>query len=157
MSRMRIDQDGRRSTSPTAEPEVPSVTLDRLGRLLMAVNVLLAAGAFAGGVLALADMEDGRLVVEGWRTFGYLAFAGFWAMMALAPRRVPAVWELVLLQKTLMTILAFATIGAPEARTTALIDSWLVVSTAFAYVVCRGWKSWRLLRIGSFPGSATNS
>ncbi len=153
MSNMDQVPEARRPTFAIEGPEVPSRALDRLGRLLMAVNALLGLGAFVGGVLAMVDAEEGRLMVEGWRTFGYLVFAGFWAMMAVAPRGVPAVWESVLLHKSLMVILAFASFGAPEASTVAVVDSWLVGSTAFAYVVCRGWRSWRLLRMASLPRS----
>lgn len=142
------------ATITDKSPEVPSRRLDLVGRALMGVNVVLTLGAFAGGLVALADAEESRLMVEGWRTFGYLAFAGMWAMLALAPRRVPAIWELVIVSKALVTAWAIAILGAPEAGTAAVIDSWLVVSTVFAYIVCRGWISWRLVR--TQPPAASN-
>ncbi|MBT2227178.1 hypothetical protein [Nonomuraea sp. NEAU-A123] len=127
----------------TATLPSPATWADRTGRALMAVDAVATLVAFAGGVMNMVNASDDRLMVEGWRTFGYLVFAGMWAMLALRPRRHPGFWELILLQKILVTIWAFAIGAVPEAQTASFIDLGLVVTTILAYVLCRGWYAWR--------------
>lgn len=129
----------------------PSPRADRIGRGLMALNAVLTLGAFADGVRVMVSAPDDRLVVEIWRTFAYVVFAGLWALIAAWPRRVPGVWELVLFQKFAITVYYFAIGDVPHAQTAALVDLWLVSTTALAYVLCRGWDSWST--VTSSPGS----
>lgn len=127
----------------TTTNPAPSRIADRVGRGLLALCAIATLGAFASGVAVIAAAPDDRLMVEGWRTLGYLVFAGLWTMLALRPRSVPGVWELVFLHKIAVSVYAFLILGAPEAGTAAVVDSLLVVITAAAYVLCRGWESWR--------------
>lgn len=117
----------------------PSARADRTGRWLSAANVLFAFAALASGVLQMLDASDDDLIVETWRTFGFVVFAGLWAMVALWPRRTPGVWELLISHKAAMTIFAIFVIEVPTARVTALVDGFVVITTAGAYVLCRGW------------------
>ncbi|MBA2813284.1 hypothetical protein E0500_039715 [Streptomyces sp. KM273126] len=64
----------------------------------------------------MTDAADDRIVIESWRTFEYVVFAGLWTVLALWPRRIPGLFELVLFQKTAVTVLAFAVWGVPESR-----------------------------------------
>ena len=122
----------------------PAPWADRTGRGLMAFDAVATLVAFADGILRMGDVPDDRLLTEAWRTFAYLVFAGLWAILATAPRRQPGLWELVLLHKVVFTAFAFTMVGdVAEAQTTALIDLALVVTTALAYVLCRGWYAWR--------------
>ncbi|WP_437575512.1 hypothetical protein [Sorangium sp. So ce887] len=133
-------------------PGGPSPRADRTGRGLMALNAVLTLGAFAGGVRIIVSAADDRLVVEVWRTFAYVVFAGMWALIAAWPRRLPGVWELVLFHKLAVTVYYFAIGDVPEAPLAARIDLWLVSTTALAYALCRGWYGWRTLT--SSPGSS---
>ena len=121
----------------------PTSTADRIGRGLLAVCAIATVWAFANGILIMTRVSDERVITEAWRTFAYVVFAGLWAMLAAGPRRQPGVWELVLVQKTAITVFALAALDLPDARMTALGDASLVVATAVAYVLCRGWESWR--------------
>ncbi|WP_083958466.1 hypothetical protein [Herbidospora mongoliensis] len=73
--------------------------------------------AFAGGVMNIVNAGDDRLMAEGWRTLGYLVFAA---------------------------IFAFAIGAVPEAQVASVVDLGLVVTTVAAYVLCKGWLSWRV-------------
>lgn len=134
------------TTAVTARPQAPGRTADRIGRGLLVLDAVAALGAFAGGIATLAVAADDRLLVEGWRTFGFLVFAAMWTMLALRPRRSPGVWELILLHKVAMALFALAILPAPEAGTSLVVDVGLIVTTAAAYVLCRGWLSWRVWR-----------
>ncbi|GAA4866520.1 hypothetical protein [Actinomycetospora straminea] len=131
------------STPAPARPGVPSRTADRVGRGLLVLDALAALAAFAGGLAAIATAPPDLLVVEGWRTFGYLVFVGLWTMLVLRPRGAPGVWELVFLHKVAMVVFTLAVLDAPGAVTALGVDAVLVVTTAVAYVLTRGWLSWR--------------
>lgn len=130
-------------TSTTSTRADPAPWADRIGRGLMVLDALATLVAFAGGIVVMAGAADDRSMVEGWRTFGYLLCAGLWVVIAVRPRRSPGIWELLLLQKILVTIWAFAIFGAPESVQSAFVDLFLVVTTAVAYVLCRAWLGWR--------------
>ncbi|MFC8191015.1 hypothetical protein ACFUMH_05055 [Cellulomonas sp. NPDC057328] len=134
-------------TTTTATPTVvapPRRGLDRVGRAIMALNAVAALAAFASGLVITAGVTDDRLISETWRTLAYVVFAGIWTLLAVAPRRHPGLWELLLFHKGAVTVYSFAMwdrlADAPE---TALVDLVVTVSTAVAYVLCRGWRAWR--------------
>ncbi|AOS62195.1 hypothetical protein TL08_06865 [Actinoalloteichus hymeniacidonis] len=108
---------------------------------VMAVTTLLV---FANGLLQWGDTPPDRLIVEGWRTFGFGVFAGLWAILARWPRRIPGLWELLLFHKLAVTTLGFLAWDATaEAQEVTAVDLALVVLTSVAYVLCRGWQPWR--------------
>lgn len=123
-----------------------SVLADRFGRGLMAFNALLTIGAVIYGVTMLLQASPDTLVVEAWRTFGFLVFLSLNLMVALWPRKIAGAWELILLHKIAVTVFAMAVGSANEAEATAWIDGWLVITTILAYVLCRGWLAWGTLR-----------
>jgi hypothetical protein len=131
----------------TATPTVvapPRRGPDRVGRAIMALNAVAALAAFASGLVITAGVTDDRLISEMWRTLAYVVFAGIWTLLAVAPRRHPGLWELLLFHKGAVTVYSFAMwdrlADAPE---TALVDLVVTVTTAVAYVLCRGWRAWR--------------
>jgi hypothetical protein len=112
----------------------------------MAGNAVLTFVVFINGFLLMADAGDDRLMVEGWRTFGYFVFSAMWALLALRPRQAPAVWELIMFHKIAASILALTITHTTEGAQSAITDPLVALSTVFAYVACRGWQSWRVLR-----------
>ena len=124
----------------------PGRRADRVGRGLMAFNAVLTLVPLVAGIAMLSDVPGDYLITEAWRSFAYLVFAGLWAIIAIWPRRQPGVWELLLAQKAAITVFALANGSVAAATQTAAIDGWLVLSTAFAYVLCRGWLAWRRFR-----------
>jgi hypothetical protein len=121
----------------------PTTLADRIGRGLLALCAVATLGAFVRGLQVMTTVSDERLITEAWRTFAYLVFAGLWVMLAVAPREQRGVWELVLVQKTAITAFALVSFDKPEAPMTFGVDLSLVVATAVAYVLCRGWYGWR--------------
>lgn len=135
------------ATRPTA----PASWADRTGRILLAIDAIATLGAFAQGITRIVDAADEQLLTEAWRTLAYLVFAGMWALLAVAPRRQRGMWELILVHKIAFTLFAVVSIGKPEAAQSAVIDGFLVVTTVAAYVLCRGWHTWRPGALGPDP------
>lgn len=135
--------------STTASPRTgntsadPAPWADRIGRTLLALCALSTLVAFADGITRIANAPAEYVLTEFWRTTAYLVFAGLWAFLAAAPRTQRGMWELLLLHKVLVTVHAIAYIDLPYAVRTAWIDGAVVVATAVAFVLCRGWYTWR--------------
>lgn len=115
---------------------------DRIGRTLLALCAIATVGAFVDGIGRTSDAPDDYVLTEFWRTTAYLVFAGMWALLAIAPRAQRGMFELILLQKTVVTVQALIVMGRPGSARTAAIDGALVVATLTAYVLCRGWYAW---------------
>ncbi|MET8160409.1 hypothetical protein ABZT47_28960 [Sphaerisporangium sp. NPDC005289] len=133
------------ATGADASPPAgrPSPWADRIGRTLMAVDAAATLVAFAGGILIMTSVSDDRVITEAWRTLAYVVFAGLWIVLAVAPRRQWGLWELLLFHKGAITVYCFVMWDKPDAAQTAIIDLFVLVTTAVAYVLCRGWTSWR--------------
>ncbi|WBQ04391.1 hypothetical protein [Kribbella sp. CA-293567] len=123
----------------------PSALADRIGRGLLALCALATLVAFANGIAILFDVEPDRVMSEAWRTLGYLVFVGLFTMIIVAPRNQRGPWELIFLHKIAITVFGVvaATSNTPDAAKTWPIDAGLVIATAIAYVLCRGWQGWR--------------
>ncbi|MFI1221289.1 MULTISPECIES: hypothetical protein [unclassified Streptomyces] len=141
------------TTAPLAVHSTPSRRWDRIGRGLMALNSAVTFAVFVNGLFLMADASDDRMMVEGWRTFGYLVFSAMWAMLAYRPRQAPAIWEMVIFHKVAAAVLAFTILDTTEGAQSSITDTTVAALTIFAYVVCRGWESWRVLRGGDNGGS----
>ncbi|MEV8378827.1 hypothetical protein AB0P21_39185 [Kribbella sp. NPDC056861] len=129
---------------------ITAALADKTGRGLLALCALATLGAFANGVSILFDVAPDRLMSEAWRTLAYLVFVGLLTMIIVAPRNQRGPWELIFLHKIAITVFGIvaAMSNTPDAANTWPIDAGLVVATAIAYVLCRGWQGWR-------PNSAT--
>ncbi|PRY38869.1 hypothetical protein [Umezawaea tangerina] len=123
--------------------DAPSALADRIGRGLLAACSVATAAAFAGGIKLVTEVSDERVLTEAWRTFAYIVFAGMWAMLAVAPRAQRGVWELLLVQKSAITVFALVFFDLPDAKQTFFVDCSLVVATVVALVLCKGWHGWR--------------
>jgi hypothetical protein len=128
-----------------ASRSVSSVPLwqDRLGRGLMVLVCLGALAAFASSMGAVRAASSETAWVETWRMFGFLVFAGMFALLALRPRLSAGVWELAFFHKSAMAISAVVLSGARGAAAAGSIDAVLAVLIAAAYFLTRGWLSWR--------------
>jgi hypothetical protein len=129
-------------STATATDE-PSRGADLTGRVLLWICAASTMVAFAGGIIRIGVAPPEWVLTEFWRTTAYLVFAGMWAMLALWPRAQRGMWELILLQKTLVTVQALLFLDLPYAVMTAWIDGAVVIATVAAWFLCRGWLTWR--------------
>lgn len=121
----------------------PARWADLTGRTLMAITGISTLIPFVNGISRVANAPEAYMLTEFWRTTAYLVFAGLWGLLAWAPRRQRGIWELLLIQKTAVSVFALVNLGATDSVRDSISDSSLVVATAVGYVLCRGWQTWR--------------
>jgi hypothetical protein len=113
---------------------------------LLGVAALGAVFAFVGAVGATVAAGPETRVVESWRTYGFLVFAGLFVLLALRPRLYPRVWELVILHKSATALTAASLLGsAADAPTVAVVDGILAAMIIAAYLLARGYAGWTRL------------
>ncbi|MGD9529734.1 hypothetical protein [Pseudonocardia sp.] len=140
---------------PTTDTRgAPPRGADLVGRALLVLCALSTAAAFADGVTRIAEAPAEWILTESWRTAAYLVFAGMWALLAVWPRSQRGMWELIVLHKVVVTVQALLVLDLPGAARTAWVDGVLVAATVTAWVLCRGWLTWRRLRETASPESS---
>lgn len=131
------------TTATATSTGAPPRGADLVGRALLALCALSTAVAFVDGVTRVAAAPAEWVLTEFWRTAAYLVFAGMWALLAARPRSQRGMWELIVLHKVLVTVQALLVLDLPGAARTAWVDGALVAATFTAWVLCRGWLTWR--------------
>lgn len=124
---------------------------DKIARFLMIALSVATLGAFANAAAEFGTLPPDRLIVGTWQMLGFAVFAGLFALLAIWPRRMPGLWELILLHKVGVTLMNIGFIGTvsgpmPSDNPTAvvMIDGTLVVVTLLAYVLAKGWRAWSM-------------
>lgn len=109
----------------------------------MVIASIGAVGAFALAIPVVRSATPETVWVETWRMFGFLVFAGMFALVALRPRASAGIWEIAFFHKLAMTVTALLISNAREAIVAGTVDAVLVVLIGVAYLCTRGWQSWR--------------
>lgn len=136
----------RRMRRDSAPATASSTIRDRLALTLMIVS---AGGA---GVAALTSIGDVAAAgpatqqVEAWRLWGFVMFAGVFALLAVGPRRYPGLWELAIADKAALTVTEALLVGrhAANAPSSAIIDGVLTIVLLASYLLSRGYAGWRM-------------
>ncbi len=99
------------SSSPSGRSS--SQVRSRTGRLLMIVAALAAAVTAISSIAALSSATVETRLLEAWRAYGLVVFAGLFVLLGLRPHACRGVWELVVFHKTALTgtALVFAARG----------------------------------------------
>jgi hypothetical protein len=122
-----------------------SRTRDQIANILMLVAALAALYAFimSAGVAAASGPDTQQ--VEWWRALGYLMFSGLFGLLAFWPRRYPGLWELLILDKAVLTIVEVVLISnnAANAAVAAEADGILTAILVAAYLLSSGYRSWK--------------
>ena len=114
-----------------------------MARVLLLVA---SAGALASALLAAGDVLGAggatRMVLT-WQAYGFVVFAGLFALLAHRPRGYRGVWELVIFHKVALTVTAaaYAAHGGIEGTGAVLLGDGIVSALLIAaYVLARGWS-----------------
>ena len=115
----------------------------RCGRILMLAAGIGAVGAAMSGLASMDAVTSDRLWIELWRNLGFLVFAGLFGLVAWKPAETPVVWEILFLHKAGLAVAAAILPAVPEAHDAGVVDLGLAIMIVTAWVLTRGWKSWR--------------
>ena len=122
---------------------------DRVAAILMILLAIASVGAFAGAAWTFGAVPADRIIAEGWRMLAFLVFAGLFFLLAVFPRRMPGLWELVFLQKAgiavLVALLAPDAVGVStgdNGHNVVLVDGTLAIVTLVSYLLTKGWRAW---------------
>ncbi len=123
-----------------------------IGRSLMILAAIGALFAFVSSIATIKTATTETLWVEIWRSVGFLVFTGMFGLLAWRPRNSAGIWELVFLHKVTMAVVSVFLPYAAEARMAGSIDGILALMLLSAYLLTRGWMSWKTFPIKSDPG-----
>ncbi|GAB3181976.1 hypothetical protein GCM10027060_13870 [Nesterenkonia halophila] len=114
------------------------------GRSLLIVAALAAAFASGMGIAQLSTAGPEHVVVDAWRAFGLIVFAGLFALVAWRPTSYPGLMELAFAHKVGMTLVGWSQLGDARDSWTALIfDGLLALALLVAYVLLGCHRAWR--------------
>lgn len=118
---------------------------DRLAAGLMLVAAFGAGYAFVTAVMTAGQADLATRQVEWWRALGFTMFAAIFVLLAFWPRRYPFLWELVLIDKAVLTgvEIFLSREGAANAAYTAVADGVLTGLIFIAYLLSKGYLSWK--------------
>jgi hypothetical protein len=115
--------------------------------VLMLLSAVGAVFSFVFSIGPALGASPETQVVEVWRSYGYLVFAGLFVLLAIWPRHYPGVWELAIFHKGALTITALTLIsGALDTASIVLFDGLVAVFLIVSYVLTRAYTSWTRLR-----------
>ena len=90
------------------------------------------------------DAGPATQALEAWRTLGFAAFAGLFALLAWRPRGYPGVFEIVVANKAALAILGITVLASADGATELVVfDGGLSIALVAAYVLVDGWTAWR--------------
>jgi hypothetical protein len=127
----------------------PAVALwrRRLASGLLAIAAISALGSAVGGIVGLGAAAPELKILEAWRAYGLVVFAGLFILLALRPLAMRGVWELAIFNKAALTLTALAWRSAEppvaDAATVVAVDGALTVLMVAAYLLTRAWTAWR--------------
>lgn len=133
------------TSTPVATAPAPRLRRDRIGRVLLWIAAVGAAGAAVSAISTVLGVGGTTKIVETWRLYGFVLFAGLFVLLALRPLGYRGVWELAVLNKVALTVTALAYAARGGISGTGSIIAWdggLSLVLIAAYVCCRGWTAW---------------
>jgi hypothetical protein len=120
---------------------------DRIATVLMTLAGLAAVYAFMAPLLTMTSYPPSTVMVELWREFGYLVFAGLFFILAANPRLYPGVWEVSMFHKAALALSGLILLGvAADAWSTLIFDGTLLIVLIISYLLTRGYSAWGRFR-----------
>ena len=132
-------------TESTSNSGADTSSRDGIATILMLLAAAAALYALVTGIGVAIGSGPDTQQVEWWRVLGYAMFVGVFILLAVSPRRYPGLWELVIADKAALTVVEVVLIrnNAANAVATAAADGSLTVILVAAYLLSRGYASWR--------------
>ena len=93
-------------------------------RVLLGLATIGAIGAAITQIPVVLDAGGATKVVETWRLYGFVVFAGLFALLLVRPLGNLAVWLLAIFDKVALTLTAFGYQAHGGIAGTATIITW---------------------------------
>lgn len=112
-------------------------------RVLLGLATLGAIGAALSQLPVVLDAGGATKVVETWRLYGFVVFAGLFALLCVRPLGNLTVWLLAIFDKVALTLTAFGYQAHGGIADTATIITWdgglaVVLIVAFILALAEG-------------------
>ncbi|MFE9207004.1 hypothetical protein [Micromonospora sp. NPDC007230] len=123
----------------TVQSSIPPGRL-RLARILLIIATVSAVGAAVTQIQVVFDAGGATKVVETWRLYGFVVFAGLFALLTVRPLGNLTVWLLVIMNKLALTVTGLAYQAHGGIADTGPIITWdggLTVLLLAAFAVSR--------------------
>lgn len=128
----------------TTPPTEASARRGVAGRSLLIIAALTAAFASGMAIAQLSSAGSEHLVVDAWRAFGLMVFAGLFALVAWRPTSYPGLMELAFAHKVAMALIGWSQLGeARDSWTALIVDGLLALALLVAYVLLGCHRAWR--------------
>ncbi len=122
------------------------------GRALLAIAAVGALFAMATSIGEVLAAGPDTLMLRVWQSAGFAVFAGLFGLLAYRPLSYAGIWELVILNKMALTVVALTyASGAEGASKVATVDGALTAMLLAGYVLCMGWRAWSGPALGRPP------
>jgi hypothetical protein len=128
-------------------------TVDTVGRWLLRLAALTAVVAAVGNVPSVREAGAQSVVVELWRLYGLLVFAGLFLVLSGRPRGNRVLWAITMASKAALAVKGIVLLlndsRGPVVGATDLVlwDGVLTLLLVAAFCCCRGWA-----RSAELPG-----
>ncbi|MGI8752080.1 MAG: hypothetical protein ACR2MN_07170 [Acidimicrobiales bacterium] len=132
------------TTTPASTPTTRAIQRERLGKAMLSVAVVGAVASALGAISAVVEADGPTKILETWRLYGLIVFAGLFTLLAIRPHHYRGVWELILFSKLALTGTAVAYAihgGIPGTASIIGWDGGLSLVLITAYICCRGWTA----------------
>ena len=132
-----------RPTADRTSTTVPSFPHQRIAQGLLVLAALGALASLTSASTALDKAGDALKITALHDLLGFPVYAVLFLLLAWKPRALPGLWELLILQKAVMSILAFTVYrDADGAAVSAIVDGILTLVLIAAYILSRGYTAW---------------
>ncbi|CAN0405029.1 unnamed protein product, partial [Phaeothamnion confervicola] len=115
----------------------------RIAQGLLVVAALGALASIASASSAIGKADDALTITAVHDLLGFPVYAALFLLLAWKPRALPGLWEILILQKAAMSVLALTAYrDADGAMRTGVVDGILTLVLIAAYLLSRGYAAW---------------
>jgi len=136
----------QQASTSILHPEAPTspVRNQRIAQGLLIVAALGALASLTSATSVIGKADDALTITAVHDLLGFPVYAALFLLLARKPRILPGLWEILILQKAAMSILALTIYrDADGAMLTGTIDAVLTLMLIAAYLLSRGYTAWQ--------------
>jgi len=123
------------------EPPFPR---QRIAQVLLILAAIGAMASLTGASNAIGTADNALKITAVHDFLSFPVYGALFLLLAWKPRALPGLWEILIAQKAILSILAFTIYrDADGATVTAVSDGILALVLTVAYILSGGYTAWR--------------